>query len=347
MKQSGLLFIIFFALIPLSCDVDENSYLPPFSGTAGEMILVVEDEFWEGEVGEVLRDGFQKPVPGLDHNEASFSIMQYADEHFGNLLSLHRNVVRINIKDIDANEAPRHKIQKNVWANEQLVIEVYARNKEDFIAFFNENVDQYVALINQEEQVRLKSRFYNVRDAIMKTKLEEKYKLGINVPQDFEIVKETEDFIWVRRLMQKYLQGENFGGAYHDIDENIFIYSYPYTDTSMFSAEYQLMMRDSICKEFVPGNIMGSYMASELDYFDPVYLPTELNENRALEIRGLWKLDGVPNAFMGGPFIGLTCYDAHLQRIIYIEGNVYAPKFSKREYIRELEAMIYSIKPVK
>jgi len=330
-----------------SCDGDPAQYLPSFSGSPGELIVVVDDALWDTEVGDILREGFQKPVPGLDHNEPSFSLMQYSEANFGDLLSLHRNIVQIHIEDTDANDQARHKIQKNVWANGQLVIEVYARNASDFKDFFEATSDAYVAKINEEEKSRMMSRFFNLRDVDIKKTMEEKYKLSLNVPQDFTIMKETENFIWIRRNMQKYLQGgSGVGGMYHDINENIFIYSYPYTDTAMLSAEYQLSMRDSICKMYVPGDVLGSYMATEYQNFDPVYIPIEFRENRGLELRGLWKLDGARGAFMGGPFIGLTCYDSKLNRIIYIEGNVFAPKFSKREYIRELEAMIYSVEPV-
>ena len=57
-------------------------------------------------------------------------------------------------------------------------------------------------------------------------------------------------------------------------------------------------------------------------------------------MRGLWK---VQNDFMGGPFVSLTVLDPSKKRVVTVEGNVYAPKNNKRNYIRQLEAMIYSL----
>jgi hypothetical protein len=66
----------------------------------------------------------------------------------------------------------------------------------------------------------------------------------------------------------------------------------------------------------------------------------KFNDNYASEMRGLWRVE---NDFMGGPFISLSVLDASRRRVITVEGNVYAPKNEKRNYLRQLEAMIYSM----
>jgi hypothetical protein len=45
---------------------------------------------------------------------------------------------------------------------------------------------------------------------------------------------------------------------------------------------------------------------------------------------------------MGGPFVHLAIVDENQSRILNIVGYVYAPQFNKRDYLREIEAMIYS-----
>ena len=47
---------------------------------------------------------------------------------------------------------------------------------------------------------------------------------------------------------------------------------------------------------------------------------------------------------MGGPFISLSTLNETKDKIICIEGQVFAPKFDKREYLREMEAVLYSFK---
>ena len=49
------------------------------------------------------------------------------------------------------------------------------------------------------------------------------------------------------------------------------------------------------------------------------------------------------NDFMGGPFVHYAIVDTNRNEIIHLDGFVYAPKFNKREYLRELEALIRTV----
>ena len=60
----------------------------------------------------------------------------------------------------------------------------------------------------------------------------------------------------------------------------------------------------------------------------------------AVEMRGLWRME---NHFMGGPFVSLSVLDPDGDNIIHAFGYVFAPNFNKREYLREVEAMIKSL----
>jgi hypothetical protein len=61
--------------------------------------------------------------------------------------------------------------------------------------------------------------------------------------------------------------------------------------------------------------------------------------NYASEMRGLWTVE---NNFMGGPFINLAMLDILNNRVVVLDGFVYAPGKDKRNYLRQVEAMIYS-----
>ena len=62
--------------------------------------------------------------------------------------------------------------------------------------------------------------------------------------------------------------------------------------------------------------------------------------NYAAELRGLWKIE---NDFMGGPFVNLSIIDLLKKRVICLDGFVYAPSKNKRNLLRQMEAMIYSV----
>jgi hypothetical protein len=67
------------------------------------------------------------------------------------------------------------------------------------------------------------------------------------------------------------------------------------------------------------------------------------NGEYLVELRGLWRLE---NAFMGGPFISHTILDEKNNRIVTVEGFVYAPSLDKRNYVRELEAILQTFELV-
>jgi len=53
----------------------------------------------------------------------------------------------------------------------------------------------------------------------------------------------------------------------------------------------------------------------------------------------LWNME---NAFMGGPFVHYAFVDKTGKQLICVDGYVFAPKFDKREFLRELEAIALS-----
>ena len=69
----------------------------------------------------------------------------------------------------------------------------------------------------------------------------------------------------------------------------------------------------------------------------------ELSESlKVIETRGIWE---VKNQFMAGPFISCIVSNQKNSEELYIlEGFVYSPGTSKRDYIFELEAIFKSIK---
>ena len=48
------------------------------------------------------------------------------------------------------------------------------------------------------------------------------------------------------------------------------------------------------------------------------------------------------NDFMGGPFVSHSFYSQNGKEIIVVEAFVYAPKYDKRQYLRQVESIIYS-----
>ncbi len=66
-----------------------------------------------------------------------------------------------------------------------------------------------------------------------------------------------------------------------------------------------------------------------------------LNGNYTIKLKGLWRTEG---DYMGGPFVALASVDTKRNRIVISFGYVYSPRYSKRNYMRQVETILYSLK---
>ena len=148
--------------------------------------------------------------------------------------------------------------------------------------------------------------------------------------------------IWLPAEITSFKQGEDFFWASTNKasgDQNVVIYSYPYTDKNTFTKEYFVNKRDSIMKINIPGAQEGMYMSTDSVTVD--VLPINVQGQYALEARGLWRMKG---DFMGGPFVSHTRVDTINNRVVTAEVFVYSPNKLKRNLMRMLEASLYTLK---
>jgi hypothetical protein len=149
------------------------------------------------------------------------------------------------------------------------------------------------------------------------------------VPTSLNKYNEAQDFIWMSN-----------GSAV--ARQDVLIYSYPYTDKKQLTEKALLAKRDSMLQAHIPGSMTGSYMGTAYTFEPPVFKEIWMNDTYCAEIHGLWEMKN--GEVMGGPFVSHTRLDEVNNRLITIEGFVFAPGRDKRNLIRQVEAMVYSFK---
>ncbi len=76
MKKTHFLFL-FVSLLLFSCK-NENDVLPRKSnGKINTISVIIDDQLWNGDVGDSIRNKFAAPVIGLPQEEPLFNINQY------------------------------------------------------------------------------------------------------------------------------------------------------------------------------------------------------------------------------------------------------------------------------
>lgn len=314
-------------------DQDVSHLLPRYTGAPGEVILVMNDAIYEGEAGDILHEYFTGNAPMLPQSEPEFNLVQLDPSQVNNITRYHRNLLFVHLStQVDT---PLVKAQRDKWSSQQVVVDVRANSIDQLDSLLKENGVSIAEKFNEYERMRLQSFYESKKSFSINDTLMARYNLGLTVPNDCNLATVKPNFAWIKRQRER-----SVGGTMHDVLEGIFVYSYPYTTDSAFSKASILSVRDSVLKEHVPGPVVGSYMTTEYLIL-PESKAVHFNGGYAVETRGLWRTNG---AVMGGPFISLTALDESRQRIVTVEGFVFAPKFDKREYLREVEAIVYSLK---
>ncbi len=311
----------------ISCKPGNRESLKPMpSGAPGDLLLVMSNKLWDSFSGDTIRSILAGPVDALPQDEPRFDVIRIDYSAFGKNFKQQRNIVVVKVGS-DQQEA-EILVQKGLWARTQILISLLAPDESALILLLNENRDKLLSLLVNTELKRLMDAYHSNSDKTLADKLKKEQNLLLTVPIGYEINTLDKDFVWLSQ-------------EYRDIIQGILIYSYPYTDKETFTRDYLVTKRNIFLKNNVPGELEGSYMTTE-PLFPPLFREYKLNnESYTAELRGLWRVqDGLA---MGGPFVSITQLDQKRNRIVTVEGFVFAPGHKKRDLLQQLEAIIFTL----
>jgi hypothetical protein len=101
-------------------------------------------------------------------------------------------------------------------------------------------------------------------------------------------------------------------------------------------------MTEKVMSAEIKGPDGGSFMVIEKQM--PVSCRSfRRNDVDYIEMRGLWTLEG---GYMGGPFISYAFIDPVTTKAVVVVGFVYAPDDDKRELLRQVEALMYTVRAI-
>jgi hypothetical protein len=233
-----------------------------------------------------------------------------------------------NIFIVDVNpeyDEPILETRKDLWATPQRVIKMTVPDEEQFFSVFDENKEAFIEYFNANERRRVTLAFDAIEDHSFRNNLVENFDISMRFPKSFYVATQTDDFIWLRREAEQFSQ-------------SVFIYYYPYNEITAFDPVEIVRVQDSVTKKHIPGPSEGSYM--KISMFDPpVTKQIEFNDAFAVEMRGLWEVEG---DFMGGPFVSYTTVDERYNRVITLVGYVYNPGWDKNDLMRQVEAILHT-----
>ena len=316
-------FIALFVAAVSCSSGKQKALLPNVSGKAGEVIIAMDKDNWEGDLGNEVRYVLGGDTPYLAQKEPLFNLVNVSPTGFADLFRVHRNIV---IFSTDSSLQDGKVVYRaDLWARPQCVIEVSAPDSQTLLNLFRENSDNISGALEQAERDRI----------IANAKLYEEYGIAEAVrgkisgsphfPSGYKLRKMTDDFIWIADDKQYSTQG-------------VFIYWYPAEEKENFSKENILAHRNAFMKANVPGMFDNTWMTTST-FIEPTVEFISFRGRQFAQTRGFWE---VQNDFMGGPFVSHSFYSRDGKDIIVVEAWVYAPKYDKRQLLRQVESVIYS-----
>ena len=318
-----IIAFLLISILAVSCG-ENKALLPNVSGKAGEVVVVIEKADWEGALGNGVREVIATDCPWLPVREPLYSLVNVPAGSFADLFKVHRNIVYFNIDPQCA--AEKVDFRKDVWADTQCIVQVSAFNAENALKLFDDNSSKITAFIEQAERERVIRNSIQFEVKEIAPQVEAIFGGSPHFPTGFRLMKKTADFAWVQYEKQFSTQG-------------ILIYRYPAT-----RAEDELSLgnivarRNEFLKNNVPGMFENTYMTTG-NIPEPTVEYLKFQGRDFAQVRGWWEVE---NDYMGGPFVSHSFYSQDGQYVIVEEAFVYAPKYDKRQFLRQTESIIYS-----
>ena len=301
----------------------QRTLLPNVSGKAGEVLVVIERADWEADLGVAIREALAMDTPYLAQREPLFVLSNVTPGNFGSMFKMHRNLLMVNINPQNATNGIVYK--NNVWAQPQALVQINAADAAQALSLFNENSANVAEFFEQCERDRIIANAKLYEEHALQAPVQKVTGGILHFPSGYRCRKYTDDFVWIADEKQY-------------TNQTVLVYKYPVSGPDVFTLDKIIEARNEIMKANVPGMFEGSYMTTTTAQ-EATTRSLRYHGRDFMETRGFWEVQG---DFMGGPFVSHSFYSPDGKDVIVLEAFVYAPRYDKRQYLRQVEALLYS-----
>lgn len=325
MNKAFFLFSILTICIT-SCDSKEVKSTSETSRKTNEVAVIIDDQLWNGEIGDSVRNKFASPVIGLPQEEPIFTLNQYPVKLLEGFMSNSRNIIVVK-KEAKS----QFRIEDNEYANPQVVVHVSGKTVQEILDTIQSNDSLIISKIKNSEIKVYQDRIK--KDSVLDyKKVAEKFNIKISIPSKYRMVMHGKKFIWFK----KDITSGNMSLVFYQVPLNS-------VKDNGKAVNRIIQIRDSIGRIYIHGAVPKTRMITE-PAFSPYFSKTKIFNRETFETKGNWEL---LHESMNGPFINYAIIDKPNNRILIVEGFCYAPSKQKRDLMFELESIIKSIQFLK
>lgn len=321
-----LAFLLATLFVTTSCG-ERKGVKYESTGKPYEVVVVIPSQEWKSQVGDTLKSVLLERVDLLNQKEPHFDVVPVIPSAFKNLMQRHRNIIMVNI----GSEYPEPAIVAayDVYAQPQIIMEVSGPNDSTVTDFIWQRRDEIQKVIDFAERDRYVASITKQTNQKINDEIFEKFGFRMSIPKEYKVRNSQDDFMWISYELRVSSQG-------------IVIYSYPYTGKSDFELDSLISKRNQFVSK-IPGEVDKTHMGTTFieGEMEPELRHVRIDGRFWAELSGFWEVKG---DFMGGPFRSYSTLDVANRRVVCIDTYAFAPNLRKRNYVRQLENLIYTVK---
>lgn len=327
----NLILLLSLALL-LSCSNEQQggkkATVKGKSSSAPYELLVVCNKDWLATAnGEALKTIVNAEIPGLPQSESYFRTTTIDPSNFNSSFMYYAHVVRAEVSRKYAKA--ECKVARDVYCQPQIIVSLTAPDDAAFAQLCDQHRQQIIELFNNAELQREKRLLAKKSSPIVTQHAKKMFGCRLLAPGEINAIKTGRNFFWA----SSNTETDNY--------LNICMYSYPYTSPETFTLPYFVQQRDSFMRPNIRGNHDNQYMS--LNEQTLMTRDLMVNGHYVQEVRGLWQM---AHDAMGGPFVSYSQVDTTQNRVLVVEGFVFAPNKEKRFFMRQLEAALQTLEVI-
>jgi hypothetical protein len=317
-------FIALFWVVTSACTRKAPADSATTSGKINTISVIIDDQLWNGQVGDSIRNTFAAPVLGLPQEEPLFDINQYPVKLLEGFVTSTRNILVVKKAKTNA-----YELVENEYATPQNVFHISGKTAYAILEVIRQNAPDIIQKMQQTEIVE-NQRLMDTSRISTRT-LKKKFGVDIHLPTGFTLAMKSKKFLWYKK--------EITSG-----NSSVLVYQVPFhrvKTTNLIKSITKI--RDSIGRLFIHGSYPNTQMITQRSY-TPYLFKTKIKHKETFVTKGNWELK---NDHMTGPFINYCIVDYPRNRMLIVEGFCYAPSTPKRDLMFELESIIKSVEFLK
>ncbi|MGM0588921.1 MAG: DUF4837 family protein [Bacteroidota bacterium] len=342
----GILAVVGFLFAGCDGDYRKNSI-----GSHGDLLVVMDSTQFESETADAIRETFGAFIRTIPSAQPKFDLQftDFTTEEKLEQIKRTRNVLIATPLDAETNVGTwvrsmlGDRVEESVrqgenfsfpmgdqWYRNQWAAIVTSTSDSALANKIRRGGESLVQDLVQLEIERWKYEIYERGEQLaLEDSLWDQHGWKIRVQHDYQLNIDTTfnegetGLITMRRFLPK---NDRWIWAWWDNE---------FTDIGRIDSAWITQKRDSLMKLYIRGSRDDSYVQTS---YNRPYESTslEINGYYTIESRGIWRMT---NDAMAGPFVNYVIYDDKQQRLFMLEFAQFAPRYDKRRFVRQFEAM--------